>query len=1194
MFRKIVGFELRYQLTSPVFWVAFAIFFLLTYGSTVVPNIQIGSSGAVFVNSPFAIIQKTAIMSIFAMFIVTAFVANVVVRDDETGFGPIVRTTRVTKFDYLIGRFTGAFLAGMVAMASVPLAIMFGSLMPWLDPMKVGPFVLNHYLYAYFLIALPSVLITSVTFFAVATATRSMLASYLGVVAFLILYVTFLSLFRKPEFDHIVALWEPFGIGAIGEVTKYWTVNDRNSTLPPIIGLVLYNRLIWATISLAVLALAYGVFHVETKATRGGKAKKAKAEAAAPAPTVQPQPRFDGKTAFAQFRKWTRFEMAQVFKSPAFFVLVLLGLFNGGGAMIFADENNGYTIFPVTITMIEALRGAFTIIPLIIAIYYAGELVWRERERRTHEIFGACPVSDWTFVLPKIAAISLVLFSTYAISIIAAIAIQTFKGYTDYHLNQYIAWYLLPDGMVAIEYAALAIFVQTLSPHKYIGWAVMGLYLVATITFATMGLEDNLYIYASTSNVPLSDMNGQGKFWIGAWWFLSYWGAVALLLAVLSFALWRRGAETRLMPRLARLPYRLRGVAGGIAAVAVIASAGMGGYIFYNTHILNDYKTSIDNEKFSAEYEKALLKYEHVPQPRITSVSLKVGVYPHDPKVETTGIYTIQNRTGKPLGAMHIRWNDALKMKSLTVEGAKLSENFAKFSYQIWKFTTPMQPNEVRKVHFTTVLEQKGFKNNGNMSRVVDNGTFVNNMEITPSIGMDRSGGLLTDPVKRRRYHLPSQLRPAKLEDDRARANNYLRHDSDWVTSDITVSTVADQTPIAPGYKTSETVKDGRKTVHFVSDSPIANFFSIQSADYAVRHEKWKNVDLAVYYDKQHPFNIDRMLRAMKASLAEFSTDFSPYQFHQARIIEFPKYESFAQSFANTIPYSENLGFIQNYDAIKDNPDKFDMVTFVTAHELGHQWWAHQVIGADMQGMTMLSETFAQYSAMLVMEKMYGPEKMRTFLKFWLDRYLRARGGEEVEELPLYRAENQAYIHYGKGAVVMYRLKETVGEDVVNRSLRKLLAAYAFKPAPYPKTSDFLAILRQEAGPKYNALITDLFEKITVYDLKATEASAKKRADGKYDLTLEVEAHKFYANGKGKETEAQMQEEVPVGAFLAEPGKKDFDKSKIISFTRLPVKSGKQSLHLVVAKLPAFAGVAPYKDYIDRNADDNVVKVTVQ
>ena len=101
------------------------------------------------------------------------------------------------------------------------------------------------------------------------------------------------------------------------------------------------------------------------------------------------------------------------------------------------------------------------------------------------------------------------------------------------------------------------------------------------------------------------------------------------------------------------------------------------------------------------------------------------------------------------------------------------------------------------------------------------------------------------------------------------------------------------------------------------------------------------------------------MLRAMKVSMGVFNKVFSPYQFRQARILEFPGYPSFAGSFANMIPYSEAISLVQNDRAIRRNSDKVDTVTFVTAHEQSHQWWARQVIGANMQGMTMLSETFA-------------------------------------------------------------------------------------------------------------------------------------------------------------------------------------------------------------------------------------------
>jgi aminopeptidase N len=349
-------------------------------------------------------------------------------------------------------------------------------------------------------------------------------------------------------------------------------------------------------------------------------------------------------------------------------------------------------------------------------------------------------------------------------------------------------------------------------------------------------------------------------------------------------------------------------------------------------------------------------------------------------------------------------------------------------------------------------------------------------------------------------------------------------------------------------------------------------------------------VDLAVYFHPGHDYNVDRMLAAMKTSLALFSEQFSPYQFRQARILEFPSYADFAESFANTIPYSENIGFL----AQLSDPESIDIVTYVTAHEIAHQWWGHQVVSSSQQGASMLIESFAQYSALLVMEQMYGREHIRRFLKYELDRYLRSRGGEVVEELPLARVEEQPYIHYQKGALVMYWLKEVVGERTVNGAMAALLEEFAFKPAPYPNTLDFLRLLRAAAGPEHDALITDLFEKITLVDAKATGATAVKRADGRYEVTLELEARKLHANGKGVEVEAPLDEPFDIGVFAAEPGKPGFTADSVLFMERKPIRTGKQTVTVVVDQLPAYAGVDPYNKRIDRNSDDNVTKVELK
>ncbi len=1193
MFAKVAAFEFRQQLRQPLFWITSGVFFLLVFGFMASDRIRIGDSGNVHKNSPFVIAQTHLVMAFLFMFAATTFVAGAVIRDDETGFGPIIRTTPLAKFDYLYGRFAGAFAAAALSFLSVTVAMLLGNILPWVDPESLGPVRLGAYAYAYFVMAMPVALFSAALFFAVATAARSMAWTFLAVIGLVVVYVIAGIALGKPELEPLLARWDPFGQFAFDVATRYWTAADRNTMMPALTGALLVNRLFCLAMAAAFLALAFPLYRYRALA---GRAARARPEAAEPIRTEglaasAVRPAFDRRAALAQLVARTRFDMGQVLRSPVFWILLLLGLANASGALWTTTDDGRYggALLPVTRIMIPALDGSFSIFAVIIAAYYAGELVWRDRDRRIHEMVDATPAPDWTFVLPKTLAVFLVLVATILAGILAAVIVQAAKGYFHFEIGKFLLWYLAPQAADLLILSILAIFLQAISPNKFAGWGLMALYIVALFAVPGMGFEHNLYIFGASNPVPLSDMNGQGQFWIGAWWQRLYWAAAALLLLVAAYALWRRGTESRMGPRLARAPARLKGPAGWAALAGLAVFVGSGGFIYLNTNVWNPYRTTKGDERWAADYERALMPFKTVPEPNVVQARLDVDLQPRRPFIETKGVYVIENRSGRPMGQAHVAFGRDVQVKALSLEGAHVARTFDRFNYRIFAFDRPMAPGERRTLTFDTVLAERGFRNARRNTRdltgVVANGSFVNSFEIGPLFGLNELT-LLTDRGKRRKYGLPAQLHPAPLGDQASRAWSYAGNIG-WTTSDITLTTDADETPIAPGEKVSDVTFGGRRTARFVSTAPILDFFSIQSARYAVKTERYKGVDLSVYYDPQHAVNVERMLRALKVSLDYYQANFSPYQFRQTRVVEFPDYAQFAQSFAGTFPWSEGLGFIADYR----DPKRIDIDTYVAAHEFAHQWWAHQMIGADQQGADMLTETLAQYSALRVMRRIYGPDLIRKFLNYELDSYLRARGGELATEQPLERDENQPYIHYRKGSVVMYRLADEIGEDRVNAALRAMLAKYAYRGDPYPTALDLVAALRAQAPADKQALITDLFEKITLYDLKATSAVARRRPDGQWDVRLTVVADKLYADGKGKETPAPMDETVNIGLFTARPEAKDFAAAKVIAFEKRPLHSGTQTLAFVVRRPPSFAGVDPYDELISRNADDHLVAV---
>ncbi|WP_239691821.1 M1 family aminopeptidase [Hymenobacter coccineus] len=326
------------------------------------------------------------------------------------------------------------------------------------------------------------------------------------------------------------------------------------------------------------------------------------------------------------------------------------------------------------------------------------------------------------------------------------------------------------------------------------------------------------------------------------------------------------------------------------------------------------------------------------------------------------------------------------------------------------------------------------------------------------------------------------------------------------------------------------------------------------------------------------------MAAGARDALAYCSRNFSPYQHRQLRILEFPRYQAFAQSFANTVPFSEAIGFIANVN--DKDPEDLNYPYYVTAHEVAHQWWAHQVIGGNVQGSTLMAEAMAEYSALMVLRQHNGPAAMARFLKYDMNRYLTGRAFERKKEVPLALVENQQYIHYAKGSVVMYGLQDAMGEATLNGALKKYVAAVAFQGPPYTNSPEFIGYLRRAAPDSLQPYLTDAFERITLFDNRVTAATAKKLPDGRYQVDFTVKSAKFYADSLGNQRPAdQTRDALPIAVLAAlGPDKKPVPPLLLV---KRHLHAGDNQLRFVVNRKPAAVAVDPDHLIIDRQLDDN-------
>jgi ABC-2 type transport system permease protein len=223
-------------------------------------------------------------------------------------------------------------------------------------------------------------------------------------------------------------------------------------------------------------------------------------------------------------------------------------------------------------------------------------------------------------------------------------------------------------------------------------------------------------------------------------------------------------------------------------------------------------------------------------------------------------------------------------------QGAELVVNDERVNYRIYKLAKPLYAGRGTALHRDRQHEEKGFENDVSVMQLNHNGSFFNNMELLPAIGYNTSGEL-QDRADRRKHGLPPNDRMPKLTADPAqRMQNYLMAHSDWMTVRTTISTSPDQIAIAPGSLKKEWTADGKRYFQYELDHKSMNFFSFMSARYEVAREKWNDVDLEVYYQKEHVVNVPRMLNSMRKALTYYTEALRPYSNKQARIIEFPRY----------------------------------------------------------------------------------------------------------------------------------------------------------------------------------------------------------------------------------------------------------------------------------------------------------------
>ena len=196
---------------------------------------------------------------------------------------------------------------------------------------------------------------------------------------------------------------------------------------------------------------------------------------------------------------------------------------------------------------------------------------------------------------------------------------------------------------------------------------------------------------------------------------------------------------------------------------------------------------------------------------------------------------------------------------------------------------------------------------------------------------------------------------------------------------------------------------------------------------------------------------------------------------------------------------------------------------------------------------------------------------------------------ERKKEVPLLYVENQPYIHYQKGSLCFYALRDYIGEDAMNAALHAFLAEWALKGPPYPTARDLLAEFDRVTPDSLKYVLTDLFEDMTFYENKTDSATTKRLPDGTYGVHLVFHSKKLKGDSLGNTKEVPMADYVDVGVFGEHVAGQKLGAPLLVK--KIRITQAVTVVDLVVPKEPRRAGIDPYNKLIDRTPEDNVIAV---
>lgn len=1088
-------------------------------------------STTVIQNSYHRINYLSNILSQLLTFILPAIIGVSLFRDYKSRIYTVLYSYPFTKADYLSAKFLSGFLVLMVVVSMVGLGFFLGSFMPGVNPDAIIPYNYGAYLHLYAFFIIPNMLLLSIVVFGVVAFTRNV---YLGfIVSIIILLINGVagSLLGGLENDMLRSLIDPLGGNSVKNVVKDWTLDDKNNSVLPVSGVILYNRIIWLAISIFIGIYCYLKFDFNQYAHKF-KSKRKEEESATLQQFSQVEkiviPAVNYEFSFVSKLKtiWkvSNLELRSIVISWPFVVIIIGGFLMVSFQQAGMAPQHGVPMLPTTSEMLRWPMFIFSGVFNLLTFLYTGILIYRGINSRMDALIDIVPQPNWTFMMSKLLAILKMQFILLTIVFISGVLSQTIQGYYDYEFSHYFLELYVIQFLHFAIWACLAMFIHTLFKNMYLSFFMMilipfGIIMMpgAADTLRMPFLKESILHFNMVPGLFLgfdySVFNGYGTALATYFTYKFYWLLGAMLFLILSVIIWKRGLDLSLKERIQETKVRLKKPVKYALLLLVICFLGMGVNVYYQEHYISKtFFTDEDEDQVYAMNEIKYGKYIDLPQPKIAKANLEMDIYPETRNYRLKGRLQYVNKMHVPIDTILVGTGFKDSFDIEIVNPNVLLKDDGELHYKMFLLDSPLQKGDSLSMNITIRNHPNSFLHDN--SRVLSNGTFITN-NIIPSLG--GRDIFLTSQKKRDKYNLGPRAKVEHLPTDTTLLGfEFSSNTMDKIEYECIVRTSKDQTGLTMGDLIDSGTEDGRNFFHYKSNGPISNTMSWISGTFEKSEGEVAGIKVNIFHHPDHYYNVENLRNGVEASIDYCTKWFGPLHHESINMVEFAlPVGTYATIHGNMMPISESK-WLCDIDSEKN--EDFNHPFFVAAHEVAHYWWGHRVDAANIQGSKMVSESMAEYLAHMVIEETFGQEKMRKQREVYMKNYFELRSQYGKEKPLLYANLKQDYVNYVKGALVMNTMSKYLGEEVLNEAFSRYEIAKRYTAPPYPTSLDFLDTIRTVVPDSLEYLIEDMFETITINDNRLEEVVVKLKENGKYEIAVDFTVSKYRSDENGKKS----------------------------------------------------------------------------